>query len=128
MKSRTYQLSATPDATNAGDEVNFSHAIVRLLARRGLARRDQPGRRRFPSDSACAAGAFGPPSSPAHRAGSRFLKTFGKPDRLLDLRMRAVRIDHAGPGVSDDQRRDRPPVSWNATRTGSAHCLDAGRQ
>ena len=32
MKSRTYQLSATPDATNAGDDANFSHAVVRLLS------------------------------------------------------------------------------------------------
>ncbi len=31
MKSQTYQLSATPDPTNAEDEANFSHAAVRLL-------------------------------------------------------------------------------------------------
>ena len=31
MKSRTYQFSATPNPTNAGDQANFSHAVVRLL-------------------------------------------------------------------------------------------------
>jgi hypothetical protein len=31
MASRTYQLASTPDGTNAGDETNHSHAIVRRL-------------------------------------------------------------------------------------------------
>ena len=31
MKSHTYQLSATPDPSNADDESNFSHAAVKLL-------------------------------------------------------------------------------------------------
>jgi hypothetical protein len=32
MNSRTYQTSAVPNATNAEDEVNFSHTIVRRLS------------------------------------------------------------------------------------------------
>ena len=31
MNSRTYQLSAIPNATNRDDETNFSHTIVRSL-------------------------------------------------------------------------------------------------
>ena len=36
MKSRAYQLSATPNPTNVGDEANFSHATVRLLPAEAL--------------------------------------------------------------------------------------------
>ena len=32
MASRTYQLAAEPNDTNAGDDTNFSHAIVRRLS------------------------------------------------------------------------------------------------
>ena len=31
MESRTYQLSAAPNDTNAGDELNYSHVIPRRL-------------------------------------------------------------------------------------------------
>lgn len=37
MNSRTYQLSAAPNATNAEDETNFSHALVRPLQAEQLA-------------------------------------------------------------------------------------------
>lgn len=32
VASRTYQLSSEPNSTNAGDEINFSHTIVRRLS------------------------------------------------------------------------------------------------
>lgn len=91
MNSRTYQLSATPNTTNMGDETSFSRAIVRRLpaemlldaqcqvlgvpakfsgypdgTRAGQLRGVQRGERRSSGD-----------------AGDRFLKTFGKPMRLL---------------------------------------------
>ena len=72
MKSRTYQLSATPDATNADDEANFSHAVVRLLPAEVLARRDQPGRRGARTIPARSESHSGGPASRAHRAASRF--------------------------------------------------------
>jgi hypothetical protein len=92
MNSRTYQTSAEPNDTNAHDEANFSHAIVRRLTAEqlldaqnqvagvpskfngypvGLRATQIPGvravrlRERKPSD------------------GDTFLKVFGKPERLL---------------------------------------------
>ncbi len=92
MTSRTYQLSSEPNATNADDETNFSRAIVRRLPAEKLL------------DAQCqvldvAADLNGYPEGT--RAGQirgtirvrarerrpssadRFLKTFGKPERLL---------------------------------------------
>ncbi|MDR3634851.1 MAG: DUF1549 and DUF1553 domain-containing protein [Isosphaeraceae bacterium] len=82
MKSRTYQLDAVPNETNAGDEVNFSHAIVRLLPAEVLLDAisdalDEPGQfRRAPRDSRAV-------QLPGVTAEGDFLKVFGKPDRLL---------------------------------------------
>jgi len=92
LRSRTYQLAAEPNATNREDEGNFSRALVyRLPAeklldaqtrvldtpttfagyKRGLRAGQIPGVQRVrPRDE--------PPA-----AGDRFLKTFGKPERLL---------------------------------------------
>jgi hypothetical protein len=92
MTSRTYQLSAEPNETNAADESNFSRAIVRRLPAEKLL------------DAQCqvldvAAEINGYPAGT--RAGQirgtirirarerrpssadRFLRTFGKPERLL---------------------------------------------
>jgi hypothetical protein len=92
MTSRTYQLSSEPNGTNADDETNFSRAIVRRLQAEKLL------------DAQCqvldvAADINGYPAGT--RAGQirgtirvrarerrpssadRFLKTFGKPERLL---------------------------------------------
>jgi hypothetical protein len=91
MNSRTYQLAAVPNGTNTDDETNFSRAIVRRLpaellldaqcqvlgvwpkfsgypdgTRAGQVRGVQRGERRSSGG-----------------AGDRFLKTFGKPMRLL---------------------------------------------
>ncbi|MEX2173198.1 MAG: DUF1549 and DUF1553 domain-containing protein [Pirellulaceae bacterium] len=92
MNSRTYQLAAEPNATNADDETNFARAIVRRLSAEKLL------------DAQCqvldvAADINGYPGGT--RAGQikgtlrvrprdkrpssadRFLKTFGKPERLI---------------------------------------------
>jgi hypothetical protein len=82
MKSRTYQLSAAPDSTNANDQANFSHAAVRLLPAEVLLDAisqvlDAP--ERFPR----APGSLRAAQLPGPASDSAFLKTFGKPDRLL---------------------------------------------
>jgi hypothetical protein len=92
MNSRTYQTAALPNDTNRDDEANFSHALVRPLQAEqlldavsqvlgvpakfngyplGLRAGQLPGVR--------------PPSRRGVQAtdGERFLKSFGKPDRLL---------------------------------------------
>ena len=63
MKSQTYQLSATPEPTNADDEANFSHAAVEAAAGRGAAGRDQPGAGRARAVSPRAGVAAGRPAS-----------------------------------------------------------------
>lgn len=92
MNSRAYQLSSDPNDTNAGDEINYSHAIVRRLGAeqlldsqsqatgvplkfngypRGLRAAQLPGVR--------------PESKGQRRANhlDRFLELFGKPPRLM---------------------------------------------
>ncbi len=82
MKSRTYQLSATPVSTNADDESHFSHAAVRLLPAEVLldAVSDVLG---APEHFPRAPGALRAAQLPGASGTSSFLKTFGKPDRLL---------------------------------------------
>jgi hypothetical protein len=82
MKSQTYQTSATPNPTNAEDEANFSHAAVRLLSAEVLLDAvsevlDAP--ERFPH----APGSLRAAQLPGPALDSSFLKSFGKPDRLL---------------------------------------------
>ncbi len=82
MKSRTYQLSATPNPTNAGDETNFSHAMVKLLPAEILLDAISqvlatPERFTHAPSSLRAA------QLPGASGGVPFLKAFGKPDRLL---------------------------------------------
>src|SRR5262249_5520507 len=82
MKSRTYQLSATPGPTNVEDETSYSHAAVRLLAAEVLL--DAVSQvlevpEWFPRAPASLRAAQLPGASGA----VAFLKTFGKPDRLL---------------------------------------------
>ncbi len=92
MNSRTYQLSSVPNESNADDEGNFARAIVRRLPAETLL------------DAQCevldAAAEFNgyPPGTRAGQvkgvqrvrtrekkaaSADRFLKTFGKPERLL---------------------------------------------
>jgi len=82
MKSQTYQLSATPHDTNLEDEANFSHATVRLLPAEVLL--DAMSQvldvaEPFPN----APRSLRSTQLPGPASGIAFLKTFGKPDRLL---------------------------------------------
>src|SRR5262249_7022015 len=82
MNSQTYQLSATPDATNVQDEANFSHATVRLLPAEGLL--DAISQvLDVPEPFANAPAFVRSTQLPGPASGIAFLKTFGKPDRLL---------------------------------------------
>lgn len=79
LNSRTYQLSSIPNAENAGETVNFSHARVRRLSAEQLLDAvveatgvEEPFR-------------VGPPGLravqiPYEKAGSRFLTMFGRPE------------------------------------------------
>jgi hypothetical protein len=89
MTSRTYQLAATPNETNVDDQANFSRSLVRRLPAETLL------------DAQCqvlgVAAEFAgyPPGTRAGQVrgvkrerrkqadGDRFMKTFGKPERLL---------------------------------------------
>ncbi|MDX1947510.1 MAG: DUF1549 and DUF1553 domain-containing protein [Pirellulaceae bacterium] len=92
MTSRTYQLAAQPNDTNGEDEGNFSRAIVRRLpAEKLLDAQCQVlgvtpeingyplGTRAGQIRGAMRVRGRDKPPSPA----DRFLKTFGKPERLL---------------------------------------------
>jgi hypothetical protein len=82
LNSRTYQLSSIPNATNAADGVNFSHACLRRLPAEQLLDSisqvtgvDEPLR-------------LGPPGMravqiPYEGAGSRFLDMFGRPGQRM---------------------------------------------
>jgi hypothetical protein len=93
MTSRTYQLSALPNDTNRDDESNFSHTLIRpLQAEQLLDSLSQVlvTQVKF-SGHPLGLRAAELPGVPAQRqrtqAGptpaEKFLKTFGKPDRLL---------------------------------------------
>ena len=82
MKSKTYGLEARPNETNADDEINFSHAAVRLLPAEVLIdaisqvfERPEPYER-SPQGIRTV-------QMPGAHPGGSFLRTFGKPDRLL---------------------------------------------
>jgi hypothetical protein len=82
MKSQVYQLSATPDSTNASDEANFSHASVRLLPAEVLL--DAISQvLDVPEAFSNAPKSMRSTQLPGAAPGVAFLKTFGKPDRLL---------------------------------------------
>ena len=82
MKSRTYGLEARPNETNAEDEINFSHAAVRLLPAEVLIDAiSQVFEQPEPYDKAPRD--IRTVQMPGAHPGGAFLKTFGKPDRLL---------------------------------------------
>ena len=82
MKSSTYGLDARPDETAVDDEANFSHASVRLLPAEVLIDAIcQVLERPEPYDQS-PRGVRSVQMPGAHPGGS-FLRTFGKPDRLL---------------------------------------------
>jgi hypothetical protein len=92
MDSRTYQLSAVPNETNAQDEANFAHAIVRplqaeplldALAQVAAVPVEFNG---YPSGMRAAQLPGVRPARQRDRApteGEQFLRRFGKPERLL---------------------------------------------
>lgn len=91
-RSRTYQLASEPNDTNAGDTVNYSHALPRRLTAEQLfdaqhRALDVPARFRGFPDGLRAAQI--PGGSPVRRneatadGAEKFLATFGKPARLL---------------------------------------------
>jgi hypothetical protein len=82
MKSRTYQLDAAPNSTNAADEANFARAAVRLL----------PAEVLLDAISQVMGVPDRFPGAPARLRATQlagvaaevgFLKVFGKPERLL---------------------------------------------
>jgi hypothetical protein len=82
MKSQAYQLSAVADPTSADDTANFSHAVVKLLPAEVLLDAvsqvlDVPDK--FPRAPATLRAT----QLPGAAIGNPFLKSFGKPDRLL---------------------------------------------
>jgi hypothetical protein len=91
MSSRTYQTSAQTNSTNADDESNFSHTLIRSLPAEALldaiagATQTSLSFESYPDVKR--AGRL--PSMPVLRrnqtaqANFRFLRTFGKPERLL---------------------------------------------
>jgi hypothetical protein len=98
MNSRTYQLSAEPNETNADDEINFSRAIVKRLPAEQLLDAltavvggehklfdSEPGTR---AGKVAGVGAFQRRAKGERRRNTasdseKFLKLFGKPPRLL---------------------------------------------
>jgi hypothetical protein len=90
-ESQTYQLSAEPVATNADDDSNFSHAVPRRLTAEVLLdavaqvigtpvpHAGQPAGRKAIE----LAGVTADPSGKRIAPAERFLRAFGKPERLL---------------------------------------------
>jgi hypothetical protein len=82
IKSRTYQAGAAPDATNREDESNFSRAAVRLLPAEVLL--DAISQMlAVPERFLHAPGSARAAQLPGVAGEGDFLKTFGKPERLL---------------------------------------------
>ncbi len=92
LRSQAYQLGATPDPTNADDESHFARAAVRLLPAEvlrdailtALEAPDRLERAPVGARTVQAAGVNveGVPGKRG-QAGGGFLRTFGKPERLL---------------------------------------------
>ncbi|HET6573528.1 MAG TPA: DUF1549 and DUF1553 domain-containing protein [Fimbriiglobus sp.] len=91
MNSRTYQLASSPNNSNAADEAHFARAIVKPLEAEQLLdalTRVIGAPVKFPGypEGMRAGEVPAPPQSGRRNVdtmGTRFLKVFGKPDRLL---------------------------------------------
>lgn len=92
LNSRTYQLSEVPNDTNGDDEANFARSLIRPLPAESLL--DALGQVTevpvsFPGKPrGTRAGQLAGVHAPRERGrrsseGERFMKSFGKPDRLL---------------------------------------------
>ncbi len=91
MNSRTYQLSATPNETNRADELNFAHAVIRSLPAEALldaisqvtgVPAEFDG---YPAGTRAAQVPClpGPRRRETAELSVKFLRQFGKPERLL---------------------------------------------
>ena len=83
MKSRTYQAAAIPDADQPRRRVELLARGRAAAAGRGAARRDHAGARGPRAVPAGPGLAAGRAITRAWRGDVPFLKTFGKPERLL---------------------------------------------
>src|SRR5205823_1265837 len=91
MNSRTYQLSAVPNSTNAADETNFARTVIRSLPAEPLldAISQVSGVPAEFDGYPAGTRATQLPSLPIARSRQApspsisFLRTFGKPERLL---------------------------------------------
>lgn len=91
MTSQVYQLSETPGLTNADDETHFSRAIVQPLEAEQLfdavsqVLNQRPKFDGYPKGTKAMQMAAMPQDRRSRRGlqSERFLKTFGKPERLL---------------------------------------------
>jgi hypothetical protein len=95
LNSRTYQLSSAPNETNAGDETNFSHALVRPLQAEqlfdaagsalgtSLKFDGQPKGVRAGQLPGIRSGKGRDAGRDRSGDGEQFLLTFGKPERSL---------------------------------------------
>jgi hypothetical protein len=91
MNSRTYQLSSQPNETNADDVANFSHALIRSLQAESLldgisqATGVSPAFDGFPPGMRAGQlpGAGTPLRGKTAGDADRFMRLFGKPERLL---------------------------------------------
>ena len=91
MNSRTYQLSAIPNATNKDDEANFSHTLIRSLPAEALldAISQVTGVPATFNGHPAGTRAAQLPSLPgldrkaSSDVGIKFLRQFGRPERLL---------------------------------------------
>jgi hypothetical protein len=82
MKSQTYQASSASQGSNMQDEANFSHAAVRVLPAEVLL--DAISQvTRVPEEFPHAPRSLRAAQLSGAAPGVTFLKTFGKPDRLL---------------------------------------------
>ena len=121
MNSQTYQLGATPTATNADDTANFARAAVRLLPAEVLLDAisqvlDVPDR--FPGAlCACA-----PASFPGCRPGSPFLSVFGKPERLLTCECERNETTTLAQAFQMINGEVGPAEAGRRPATGSASC------
>jgi Protein of unknown function (DUF1553) len=91
MNARTYQLSAMPNDTNRDDESNFSHTLVRSLPAEALLDAIAQVTGVAPEFDGYPAGTRaaqvpclpGPRRKETPDLGVKFLRQFGKPERLL---------------------------------------------
>jgi hypothetical protein len=126
IKSHVYQQCAAPDPSNIDDESNFSHAVVKLLPAEVLldALSDVLG---VPEGFSRAPEGIRAAQLPGPVQGSAFLKSFGKPERLLTCeceRSEATTLAQAFQMINGDTVRRKLESSSN--RIGSRLAAGVG--